>query len=113
MGWVGAASAPHRFTLRCVDPVAWPPPFAPAIYANGTLLATQCQVTVAHVSVTCLTAPGVGTGHSWQLQVAGQWSNVYLHDFGNGVLGTGYAAPTIAFFEYATDTNKGVRGTCR
>ena len=100
-----------RVILRC-----WCPPSCPclhpAIYNNGSLVATQCQVSVAHVSVTCLTAPGVGTGHAWQLQIAGQWSNVYLHDFGGGVMGTGYAAPTIAYFEYSADTNKGVKGGC-
>ncbi len=67
------------------------------------------QVTVPNVAVTCTTAPGTGRGHAWQLSIAGQWSNVYLHDFGNGELGTSYTPPTVSYFEYNHAPERGVK----
>ena len=44
-----------------------------------------------------------------QLSVTGQWSNVFLEDFGKGGLGTSYAPPTISYFEYFSAPVKGVK----
>jgi hypothetical protein len=69
-----------------------------AVYANGSLTAMNCAVTVAHLAMTCLTAEGTGTGHGWQVVVAYQSSSQYFHDFGNGVVGTRYAPPLVSSF---------------
>ena len=78
-------------------------------YANGSLVATRCSVTVPHVAVTCLTAPGTGTSHGWQLSIASQWSNVHFEGFGVGAHGTSYAPPTISYFEYQAAPYRGVK----
>jgi hypothetical protein len=80
-----------------------------ARYSDGVLVATSCSVSVPHSVITCVTAPGVGRDHAWQVSVAGVWSNVHLQDFGKGVYGTRYAAPMVSFFEFSTDPGRGVR----
>jgi len=52
--------------------------------------ATSCRVSVGHSEITCLTAPGAGTGMLWNLMIDGQASKVSTTD---------YAAPVISGFE--------------
>jgi hypothetical protein len=87
-----------------------------------TINATNCQVTVPHVTIVCATSAGAGKGHSWQVSVGDQWSNVLLQDFFRGMLGTAYAAPSVSYFDMAdassgrdlqtlqTPGHEGVRG---
>jgi hypothetical protein len=70
-----------------------------------TINASNCQVTVPHVTIVCATSAGAGKGHSWQVSVGGQWSNVLLQDFFRGVLGTAYAAPSVSYFEVANTSS--------
>ncbi len=69
-----------------------------AVYANGTLTAVGCTVTVAHLVMVCTTAAGTGSGHGWRVVVAYQPSPEYFHDFGNGMAGSRYAPPTVSSF---------------
>ena len=50
--------------------------------------AASCVVVDNHIRVRCLTAPGVGKGHSWKLTVGGQTSTILK-------AGTSYAPPAI------------------
>ena len=55
------------------------------------ITAESCTVSIPGTQITCLTAEGTGTGHSWVLSVGGQSSEV-LH------ANTGYAAPIVSHF---------------
>lgn len=52
------------------------------------VLSSGCSVVVAHVEVECAVAPGVGFGHTWQVRVGGQDTNV-------GVNTTSYQPPRV------------------
>lgn len=56
--------------------------------ATLTYVPTDCAITRAHFEIQCRTAPGVGTGHRWLVQVGGQSSP--LSD-----ATTSYATPTV------------------
>lgn len=53
--------------------------------------AVDCVIAGDHEYITCLTAVGVGRGHSWTVEVGGQRSAVFRAD-------TSYAAPVIVSF---------------
>jgi len=60
-----------------------------ATLGGSTFHATGCNVTVAHVEITCYSSPGVGAGHVWEVSVGNQTSQVSVTQT------TRYAAPSI------------------
>ena len=54
--------------------------------------ATDCSVTVPHSEITCLTAPGAGSGLLWTLMIDHQPSKVSTTDYAAPVI-TGCAGP--------------------
>ena len=62
--------------------------------SGNTYTATGCRV-LSQTEVTCLTAPGSGLNHTWQLSIAGQPAPPL-------VAATSYAGPII--FGYRVDT---------
>jgi hypothetical protein len=67
-------------------------PLANRYYAARTFVAPKCNVTTPHVEVTCLSAPGVGVLHYWQLAVGNQSTQVTNTS-------TSYTKPSITNFE--------------
>jgi hypothetical protein len=53
--------------------------------------ATNCAVDVDHSSISCLTAPGTGKGHSWLVLIDGVASPLYAAN-------TSYGAPVVALY---------------
>lgn len=56
-------------------------------------LGEDCQVSVAHLTISCLTSPGVGSGFSWRVQIGGLFSNAFAAP------NTGYAPPVVSVIE--------------
>jgi hypothetical protein len=79
-----------------------------ATYANGSLVATGCEVSVEHVAITCVTAPGTGKGHAWAVRVGYQTSTPFLPSFSGGVTGTQYAPPVVTGFAVVDDPGASV-----
>ena len=76
-------------------------PFA----ASGVLYhAVNCSVHVAHVQVTCATAPGVGAGLVWALSIAGQPAGLCAGAAPSDVT-TRYAPPAIVSVSVAASTD--------
>jgi hypothetical protein len=59
------------------------------VATNSTFSAVNCSVSVAHVSITCLTGPGAGVGLEVSVVIGGQASNALL-------VATGYSGPTLS-----------------
>ncbi len=70
--------------------------------------ATGCTVSNPHVAIVCVTGPGTGRGHAWQVRVAGQWSPPHTQDFGRGLAGTAYSPPLISSFDVGADLGGGL-----
>jgi hypothetical protein len=67
---------------------------SPARSIRPLHVATQCRVTVSHVTVACVTAPGVGSGHMWALGIGGAVSSLCSGSVVDDVT-TGYAPPAL------------------
>ena len=66
---------------------------------TGTeFVATDCTTAEKHTQLSCVTAPGTGAGHKWQVTIASQASPVHLPTMLDGTTGTRYAPPIISFF---------------
>ena len=50
------------------------PVFEPTLFATYSRFMSECDVVEPHTAVRCITAPGIGQNHTWQVSVGGQVS---------------------------------------